>query len=83
MLMTNDQKVRYLSKSEASLYLFNELGLKISEKTLSKYITTGGGPIYYKFGWRVVYTIETLNNWVNEKLSKPLRGSFEEVRNEK
>ena len=81
--MTDNQKVKYLSKSEASSYLSKELGLKISEKTLSKYITTGGGPTYYKFGWRVVYTIETLNDWVNNKLSKPLRGSFEEVRNEK
>ena len=72
----------FLSKKQASSYLSNELGLKISDKTLSKYITTGGGPNYFKFGWRVVYTIETLNDWVNRKLSKPLRGSFEEVRND-
>ena len=73
---------KFLNKKEASLYLSNELGLTISDKTLSKYITTGHGPKYFKFGWRVVYTIDNLNDWVNRKLSKPLRGSFEEVRND-
>ncbi|MDD7313166.1 MAG: hypothetical protein PUH03_02270 [bacterium] len=70
--------VKYLCKKEASTYLKNELGISISDKTLSKYITTGGGPEYFKFGWRVVYTVETLTEWVNSKMSKPLRGSFEE-----
>ena len=72
--------MQYLSKKQASSYLYNELGLKISEKTLSKYITTGGGPVYHKFGWRVVYNAEDLINWANCKLSKPLHGSFEYVK---
>lgn len=73
--------VKYLCKKEASAFLKNELGLSISDKTLSKYITTGRGPKYFKFGWHVVYTVETLTEWVNSKISKPLRGSFEEVKN--
>jgi hypothetical protein len=72
---------KYLCKKEASRYLKNEFGLSVSDKTLSKYITTGGGPKYYKFGWRVVYTVETLTEWVNSRMSKPLQGSFEEVKN--
>ena len=72
---------KFLNKKEASLYLSNELGLTISDKTLSKYITTGGGPKYFKFGCRVVYTIDSLNDWVNSKLSKPLQGSYEEMKN--
>ena len=69
--------MQYLTKKQASTYLSCNLGLTISEKTLSKYITTGGGPIYHKFGNRVVYTTNDLNDWVNSKISKPLRGSFE------
>ena len=72
--------VKYLSKKEASSYLANEFGLTISEKTLSKYITTGNGPKYFKFGWRVVYTTETLTDWVNSKISKPLQGSYEDIK---
>ncbi len=64
--------MQYLNKKQASAYLANELGLRVSDKTLSKYITTGQGPKYFKFGWRVVYTIDNLNDWVNSKLSKPL-----------
>lgn len=73
----------YLNKKEASAYLKNELGLSVSDKTLSKYITTGGGPKYFKFGWRVYYTDETINEWVSQKMSRPLRGSYEEGVNDK
>ena len=72
--------MQYLTEKQASSDLSDELGLKISEKTLSKYITTGGGPVYYKFGNRVVYAANDLNDWVNNKMSKPLRGSFEYVK---
>lgn len=72
--------VKYLCKKEASTYLTKELGISISDKTLSKYITTGGGPEYFKFGWRVVYTIETLDEWVSNRLSGPKKGSFEDIK---
>ena len=70
-------------KKEASRYLTDELGISVSDKTLSKYITTGGGPVFYKLNWRVYYTHETLNDWVNNKISKPLHGSYEEIKNGK
>ena len=72
---------KFLNKKEASSYLTNELGISVSTHTLSKYITIGGGPKYFKFGWRVVYTIESLTEWVNKKISNPLKGSFEIVKN--
>ena len=75
--------VKYLCKKEASTYLTKELGITISDKTLSKYITEGGGPEYFKFGWRVVYTIETLDDWVSNKISGPKKGSFEDINTSK
>ncbi len=65
----------YLTKKQASEYLTNGLGLPISEKTLSKYITIGGGPTFRKFGRRVVYTVDDLTNWVQSKLSEPVTNS--------
>ncbi len=67
--------VSYLTKKQASEYLTNELGLPISEKTLSKYISIGGSPIFRKFGRRVVYSIEDLTSWADNRLSKPVTNS--------
>ena len=71
--------VSYLTKKQASEYLTNELGLPISEKTLSKYISIGGSPTFRKFGRRVVYTIDDLTNWAQSKLSKPVTNSSQLV----
>lgn len=53
---------KYLTKHEVAEYVSSELGLPLSGKTLSKYISQGGGPKYQKFGRRVVYTEENLRN---------------------
>ena len=65
------ENVRYLTKKEASVYLTQGLGLPVSEKSLSKYITSGGGPQYQKFGRRVVYLESYLSDWVKSRLSQP------------
>ena len=61
--------IMYFTKVQASEYL-KKLGISISENTLSKYITVGGGPEYFKFNRKVLYTQETLDKWVSSKLSK-------------
>ena len=66
--MTN---VKYFTKRQASDYLKQSLGLPVSEKTLSKYITTGGGPQFQKFGRRVVYQQQFLDDWASSRLSQP------------
>ncbi len=66
----------YFTKREASEYLTGVLGLPTSEKTLSKYITIGGGPSYQKFGTkRIVYKKESLDEWVDKRLSKVVQSS--------
>ena len=65
------ENIRYLTKKEASVYLTQGLGLPVSEKSLSKYITSGGGPQYQKFGRRVVYLESYLSDWVQSRLSQP------------
>lgn len=42
-----------------------------SESTFEKLRLTGGGPIYYKLGRRVVYRVEDLDAWLaaNRKTS--------------
>ena len=72
---------QYLTKKQASDFLTNELGLPISDKTLSKFITCGGSPIYQKFGSRVLYTRENLIKWADSKLSEPRYNSSCKVQN--
>ncbi len=73
--------MEYLTKKQASEYLTKERGFPVSEKTLSKLISVGGSPIYQKFGARVLYTQENLDNWANSRLSKPRTNSSCEVEN--
>lgn len=61
---------QFLSREEAAKYL-SERGLKTAKGTLQKWVTTGGGPAYRRFGKRAVYTIDDLNAWAKRKLSAP------------
>lgn len=62
-------KPKFLTREEAAQYLTEELGLRTSPKTLQKWVTTGGGPAYRRYGKRAVYTIDDLEAWVKTKLS--------------
>lgn len=61
---------QFLSRDEAAQYL-TERGLKTAKGTLQKWVTTGGGPAYRRFGKRAVYTVDDLNAWADTKLTPP------------
>jgi len=62
----------YLSRREAADRL-TKRGLRVTEGTLGKYATVGGGPPFQHFGNRVVYTPEKLDEWAEVKLNTPRR----------
>lgn len=62
---------RYINREEAAQYLTEQRGLAVSKNTLQKWVTTGGGPAYRRFGKRAVYLVEDLNDWAERKLSAP------------
>ena len=66
-----------LTRQEAADFLTKVIGAPISFRTLQKYATVGGGPAYQKFGRRVVYTQDSLAEWTESKLSKPVFSSSE------
>ena len=66
----------YLTKKKAVEYCKN-MGIPMSEKTLSKHIVSGKGPLFHKFNNRVLYTQIDLDNWLSKNISKPYKGSFE------
>lgn len=49
----------WLTPHEAAAYL------ELSYSTLAHYRSQGGGPIFYKFGWRVAYAEPDLIAWQN------------------
>jgi len=60
----------FLDRREAAEYLTSR-GLRVSKNTLQKWVTTGGGPAYRRFGLRAVYTQADLDAWAETKLSAP------------
>lgn len=61
---------KFLDRTEAAQYLA-ERGLRVSKGTLQKWATTGGGPVYRRFGNRAVYQANDLDAWALAKLSAP------------
>ena len=60
----------FLDRREAADYL-TARGLRVSKNTLQKMVTTGGGPVYRRFGLRAVYTRADLDAWASDKLTAP------------
>lgn len=68
---------KFLTRVEASEYLTEVRGLPTAKGTLQKLATVGGGPPYQRFGNRVVYLPNNLDQWANQKLSDPRRSTSE------
>ena len=66
-----------MNTTEAVEYLTKKHGLKTTRGTLNKLACIGGGPAFQKFGHKRLYTAESLNEWVCEKLSPPVRSTSE------
>ena len=73
---TQGTTAAYLDQDQASEYLA-EKGLKIAPKTFGKLRVIGGGPRYRKFGRKPLYAPLDLDEWVEKKLSEPLRSTSE------
>lgn len=58
---------KYFSTHEAARYL------ALSPRTLEKYRRTGEGPIFYKFGGKVVYALEEINAWAEKCAASSIR----------
>ena len=69
-------ETRYLTRTKAAEYIRGQ-GLRYSAATLQKLATTGGGPVYRRFGNRAVYTTANLDEWIKHKLSAPTRSTSE------
>jgi hypothetical protein len=52
---------RYLTNDEAASFL------RLSPRTLEKQRVIGGGPRFRKFGRRVVYAMDDLEDWANAR----------------
>lgn len=76
--MINEEKSKRLTRKEASAFL-KARGYPISTPTLDQYAWKGGGPVYEKFGRRVLYTEAGLLLWVASRTRVPQRHANKEV----
>jgi hypothetical protein len=58
-------QTEYLDRAEAVQYLLKRWGrpASVTQKTLEKYASVGGGPLFHKFGRKVGYTTDDLDQW--------------------
>ena len=61
MMPAADPTPRYLDNDEAAAFL------KLSPRTLEKQRVVGGGPLFRKFGRRVVYALVDLQAWADAR----------------
>ena len=59
-----------LTRAEAAQFL-RERGYRVAVATLAKYVVTGGGPKYEKFGIKPLYTPSNLIAWIESKTRQP------------
>jgi hypothetical protein len=69
-------QTHYRDRREAADYL-TERGFKTSWRTLQKLACVGGGPRYYIFGNRALYTDDDLDAYAEGKLSAPRHSTSE------
>jgi hypothetical protein len=56
-------------------YLTESRGVPVAPQTLARFAVSGNGPVYRKFGHRVLYSIRDLDNWAEARLRPPQRSS--------
>ena len=63
-----------LTRCEAERYLLQRYGKAgaVTAKTLAKFATVGGGPVFRRFGRRVAYLPSDLDIWVSSRTSQRL-----------
>lgn len=68
--------MKYMTRTEAADYLAAR-GIPYSPKTLQKFATVGGGPVYRRCGNKALYTASDLDAWIESKLSAPRSNTSE------
>ena len=58
---------QYLTRPEAAEFI-RSLGLPITKNSLTKFASTGGGPVYRMFGNRAVYLEADIVAWCDGRL---------------
>jgi hypothetical protein len=67
---------RLLTRRDAAEALTNA-GYPTSPATLATLATRGGGPLFRRYGTRVVYRMDDLIAWAQSRLSAPMRSTSE------
>jgi hypothetical protein len=73
--MENDTRPRFNGGDEASSYLLEKHGVRVASKTLDKWRCIGGGPSFRRFGRKIVYDRQALDEWAALKLGGALRST--------
>ena len=69
---TGQPQARFLTRREASAYLWERHQIQRSPRTLQKLASLGGGPLFRKIGRQPVYTPRDLDRWARALVSPPL-----------
>jgi hypothetical protein len=76
-LATDNKSRRWHRRKSAAEYIRTVYNIPCSEATLSTWATRGGGPVYSRVGNAALYPEDGLDEWADEKLSRPRRSTSE------
>jgi hypothetical protein len=68
---------KFFRRSAAAQYIREEWGVPCAPRTLAKLATIGGGPEMQKLGRIPLYTPQSLDEWVQSRLSRPVHSTSE------
>ncbi|MHB8528432.1 MAG: hypothetical protein ACYC8V_02845 [Caulobacteraceae bacterium] len=74
--MENLSPEALLTRDKAASVL-SDLGYPLAKKTLATMASRGGGPLYRRFGKRVLYRLRDLTDWAEARCSAPRRSTSE------
>jgi hypothetical protein len=75
MTIPNDPEALMTRRAGASA--LTDAGFPTASATLATLATRGGGPIFRRYGNRVIYRWADLMDWAQSRLSAPLRSTSE------
>lgn len=73
----DQNRARFVRRSEASEYVQTIYGFPCSRQWLAKLAVTGGGPTFHKAGRTPIYALVDLDAWAIARIGSPKRSTSE------
>lgn len=78
MKTETEHTTRLMTRKEAARHITATYGIPMSPLTLDTLASTGGGPIFCKFGRRALYDPGDIEGWVKKRMTRKYSSTSDE-----